>query len=160
MGGVGGLFYVLVRRWLPAPSIPRAFAFVILAFLITAGGPLDETNKDFFIFGPPILAVALFSLLYLPYGLATALLVNRFDRYVPPPFSSRDRHGCRSPANHGSHSFRRLSHGDVHQGHCLKAPIPVENSQLNKQTLRTESNTGNRSFHLLPWKETGLVNSL
>ena len=53
MGGVGGLFYVLVRRWLPAPSIPRAFAFVILAFLITAGGSLDETNKDFFIFGPP-----------------------------------------------------------------------------------------------------------
>ena len=88
MGGVGGLFYVLVRRWLPAPSIPRAFAFVILAFLITAGGPLDQTNKDFFIFGPPTLAVALFSLPYLPYGLDTALLVNRFDRYVPPPFSS------------------------------------------------------------------------
>jgi len=88
MGGVGDLFCVLVRRWLPASSIPRALAFVILAFLITAGGPLGETNKDFFIFGPPTRAVALFSLLYLPCGLATALLVNRFDRYVPPPFSS------------------------------------------------------------------------
>ena len=53
MCGAGGIFYVLVRRWLPALSIPRAFAFVILAFLTTAGGPLDETNKDFFIFGPP-----------------------------------------------------------------------------------------------------------
>ena len=53
MCGAGGIFYVLVRRWLPALSIPRAFAFVILAFLTTAGGPLDEANKDFFIFGPP-----------------------------------------------------------------------------------------------------------
>ena len=53
MCGVGGIFYVLVRRWLPALSISRAFAFVILAFLTTAGGPLDEPNKDFFIFGPP-----------------------------------------------------------------------------------------------------------
>ena len=88
MGGVGDLFYVLVRRWLPASSIPRALAFVILAFLITAGGPLGETNKDFFIFGPPTLAVVFFSLLYLPYGLDTALLVNRFDRYVPSPFCS------------------------------------------------------------------------
>ena len=137
MGGVGGLFSVLVGRWLPASSIPRALAFGIRAFLIMAGGSLGETNKDFFILGPPTRAVALFSLLYLPCVLATALLVNRFDRYVPPPFSSGVGTAAVSLLITGSCSFRCLSHGDVHQGHCLKAPIPVENNQLNNKTLRT-----------------------
>lgn len=88
IGGLGGLFYVLARRWLPAHFMARAVAFSILAFLVSGGVLLDENNTDFLLFGPASLAVGLFSLLYLPYGLATSSLVDRFDRYVPPPFSS------------------------------------------------------------------------
>ncbi len=88
MGAGGGLFYVLARRWLPAPFLPRAVVFAVLGFLITAAQTLDETNPDFLLFGPTSLAVALFAFLYFPYALGTAWLVNRFDRYIPPSMSS------------------------------------------------------------------------
>lgn len=89
IGGLGGLFYVLARRWLPAHRMARAVAFGILAFLVTGSVILDENSRDFRLFGPPSLALGLFSSLYIPYGLVTSALVDRFNRHLLPPFRSR-----------------------------------------------------------------------
>ncbi len=85
-GVVGGLVYVVVRRWLPGGGLLKGIAFglVLLCFFGTI--VLDPDNVDFILFTPR-LSVGLFALLFLLYGVVASLFVDRLDRYVPPLFT-------------------------------------------------------------------------
>ncbi|MSQ33730.1 MAG: hypothetical protein EXR60_04855 [Dehalococcoidia bacterium] len=85
-GVFGGLLYVAIRRWVPGKGLWKGLAFGLFLLLVFGGVLFDPDNKDFGLFGPPALAVALFALLFPLYGLLVSALAERFDRYVPPLF--------------------------------------------------------------------------
>ena len=86
-GLIGGLVYVIIRRWLPPGRLLKGvvFGLILLCFFGTA--VFDPDNVDFALFGPRQLSVALFALLFPLYGVVASLFVERFDRYVPPLFT-------------------------------------------------------------------------
>ena len=93
-GVIGGFVYVLIRRWLPGGKLMKGvtFGLVLLCFSGIDPEPLavplfDPDNVDFALFGPRQLAVGLFLLLFPLYGLVVSIIVERYDRYVPPLFT-------------------------------------------------------------------------
>ena len=62
-----------------------AFGVVLLCF----SGPIvfDLDSVDFALFGPRQLSVVLFALLFPLYGIVVSLIVERYERYVPPLFT-------------------------------------------------------------------------
>jgi hypothetical protein len=88
-GAAGGILYVLMRRWLPGGALARGLLFGAFLLVAFGGGSIDADNFDFRIFGPTGLAVALFGLLPFAYGVALALLVDRWDSYIPGFFRKR-----------------------------------------------------------------------
>ena len=88
-GIFGGLVYVLVRRWVPGSGVWKGLAFGGILFLLVGFDILDKDNVDFTLFGPPLLAVVLFALLFPLYGLLLSLTVERLNRTVPSLFYSR-----------------------------------------------------------------------
>ena len=92
-GVIGGLVYVMIRRWLPDRGLLKGvtFGLVLLCFSGIAPIPLapllDPDNVDLALFGPRQLAVGLFALLFLLYGVVASLVVEGYDRYVPPLFT-------------------------------------------------------------------------
>ncbi len=88
-GATAGVLYVLMRRWLPGGSVARGVlygAFLLVAF---GGGSIDADNVDFRVFRPAGLGIALFGLLPFAFGVSLALLVDRWDSYVPSFFRKR-----------------------------------------------------------------------
>ena len=94
-GIIGGLMYVVIRRWLPGYGLLKGLAFglVLLCFFGTI--VFDPDNIDFALFGPRELSVGLFALLFPLYGIVVSLVVERYDRYVPPFFNSFVDHRAR-----------------------------------------------------------------
>ena len=86
-GIIGGLAYILIRRWLPGGVLLKGvgFGLVLLCFFGTI--VFDSDNIDFALFGPRPLSVGLFALLFPLYGVVASFLVDRYDRYVPPLFT-------------------------------------------------------------------------
>ena len=86
-GVIGGLVYVVIRRWLPGGKLLKGvtFGLVLLCFFGTI--VFDANNVDFALFSPRELSVGLFALLFPLYGVVAYLVVERFDRYVPPLFT-------------------------------------------------------------------------
>ncbi len=84
LGGLAGLLFVAIRRWLPVPGPLKGLAFGALLLLGTGwlffSGGQDENFSDF---EPPLLGVALFASLYLVYGLGVGAVVERFHSYAP-----------------------------------------------------------------------------
>jgi hypothetical protein len=77
-GVMGGLAYLGLRRWLPLPAAWRGLTYGVVT-LVTVGQLLFDTNNaDFQIFEPIVLAIALFSALFLVNGFIVAPLVDRF----------------------------------------------------------------------------------
>lgn len=87
VGTFGGLFYVLTRRWVPGSGIWKGLAFGLMLFLVFGSFIIDDGNRDFRLFGPAALAVALFALLFPLYGLLVSPLADRLYRYVPSLFA-------------------------------------------------------------------------
>ena len=85
-GVVGGLIYVLVRRWLPGSGLLKGVAYGLVLLCWFGTLVFDPDNFDFALFGPKQLSVGLFALLFPLFGVAASLFVERFDRYVPPLF--------------------------------------------------------------------------
>jgi len=86
-GIIGGLVYVVIRRWLPGGGLLKgvAFGLVLLCFFGTI--VFEPDNVDFALFGPRQLSVGLFALLFPLYGVVVSFFVERYDRYVPSLFT-------------------------------------------------------------------------
>ena len=86
-GIIGGLLYVMIRRWLPGGGLLKGVAFGVV--LLCFSGPIvfDPDSVDFALFGPRQLSVVLFALLFPLYGIVVSLIVERYERYVPPLFT-------------------------------------------------------------------------
>ena len=82
-GVFGGLLYVVIRRWVPGTGWRKGLAFGVILFLLAGSGVIETDNVDFALFGPPVLSVSLFVLLFPLYGLVLSPIMERFDRYVP-----------------------------------------------------------------------------
>jgi hypothetical protein len=80
-----GLFYLLVRRWLPAPRMSRAACFGTLVLLLLAYpfyiGPLrNESVPEL-----QTLAIILFAVLFVIFGVVVVLVHAMLDRFIPRP---------------------------------------------------------------------------
>lgn len=87
-GIFGGLItagiYLVVRRYLPRnPLGGLAFGAGLLIVLGTIVDPLRSDNPDFDIVGPGWLAIAVFTLLALAYGLALVGWMARLSEWLP-----------------------------------------------------------------------------
>ena len=83
-GVVGGLLYVVVRRWLPRPAWLAGLTLGALLLVVFARlDPLSPHNRDFSILHPAWLAVVLVAVLFPLFGLTVAPLVERLERGYP-----------------------------------------------------------------------------
>lgn len=86
-GLVGGAVYVVIRRWLPGDGLLKGLAYGLVLTCLFGSVLFDPDNVDFVLFGPKQLTDALFALLFPLYGVVASLVIERLDRYVPPPFA-------------------------------------------------------------------------
>ncbi len=75
-GLLGGIFYLVIRRWIPDRL--RAIAMGALAAAVGGAIVIKPEGIDFTLLEPLPLAIALFVLLPALYGVATSLLTERF----------------------------------------------------------------------------------
>jgi hypothetical protein len=73
---LGGLLYVMLRRWLPETPRARALASSVLTLLIAGTLVVDGSNDDFGRVGIPWLNVLMFGLLVLLFGYLVAPLAE------------------------------------------------------------------------------------
>ena len=88
-GIMGGLLYLGLRRWLPAPPAWNGAAYGVFTLLTVGNVLFDPGNADFQIFEPALLVIALFSLLFFVNGLLLAGLMDRL--YPEPVYAHRPR---------------------------------------------------------------------
>jgi MFS family permease len=76
-GLLGGILFIVVRRWLPRSAAWRGLVFGL--FLLATAGTLviDPNNPDFTVLGPAWLNVAMYALLYLTFGMLIVPLAER-----------------------------------------------------------------------------------
>jgi len=83
-GLLGGIAYLVLRRWLPASARMAGVILGILALGLAPGiDALNPDNVDFEILKPDLLVVAMLVPLFLLYGMTVASLVERADRSWP-----------------------------------------------------------------------------
>jgi hypothetical protein len=82
-GIVGGLLYLIVRRWLPWSGIARGVAFGLFIVFVPGILVFNKDNPDLQIFEPVLPILAMFIVLVALYGIAVALLVDRL--HAAPP---------------------------------------------------------------------------
>ena len=83
--------FVVTRPWLPRRTVPRGLLFGV--FLLALAGPavIDARNADFVILGDRLLNVAMFSSLFIAFGLAASSAFAVLERRVPPAASFSPR---------------------------------------------------------------------
>lgn len=88
---VGAGAYTVVRPWLPRSALPRGL--VLGGFLLAFMGSIvvDPGNADFVILGDRVLNVAMFSSLFIAFGLVASGAVAFLERRVPPAFALSPR---------------------------------------------------------------------
>ena len=90
LGLIGGVGFMLLRRWLPGRAWQAGLVFGGLALVVFGPlDPLDPGNRDFAILRPVALAVVILIAVFLLYGVVLASLVARLDGAFPP--LARDR---------------------------------------------------------------------
>lgn len=75
-GALGGVFYLLVRGWLPGKY--RPFAYGLFGAAVGGSFVVHPDGIDFVVLSPRWLAIAMFVALPGLYGAATSLLAERF----------------------------------------------------------------------------------
>ena len=78
LGILGGIFYLIVRNWIPSRG--RVPAMVVYFALVGGNGIIHPGGRDFTQLSPLPLAVALFVAIPALYGLATPMMTERFLR--------------------------------------------------------------------------------
>ena len=83
--------FVVARPWLPRRTVARGLVFG--GFLLALAGPavVDAANADFVVLGDRLLNVAMFSALFIAFGLVASSAVSVLDRRVPPAASLSPR---------------------------------------------------------------------
>ena len=61
----------------------KGLTYGVLLFLIMGSVILDSDNRDFGLFGPRVLSVTLFGLLFPLYGALQSSIAERLNRHVP-----------------------------------------------------------------------------
>lgn len=89
-GMIGGIGYLLLRRWLPARPWLGGLIYGVALLGLAPLDALNPDNTDFAILGPTWLAVVLVACLFPLYGMTTASVVERLDR-TWPKMSTRPR---------------------------------------------------------------------
>ena len=85
VGVLGGLIYSGVRPWIAGAGKWRGVVFGV--FLLATGGSaiIEGDNKDFHLFGPPLLNIAMFASLFILFGAVVSLLFDWIARWLPAP---------------------------------------------------------------------------
>lgn len=78
LGLLAGPVYLGLRRWLPGATKWHGLTFGVLTMFTAGVQVFDESNADFQIFEPILLAIGLFMALHLVNGPILAYLVDRF----------------------------------------------------------------------------------
>ena len=84
-GAFGGMLYAAMRRRLAWAGRWRGLAFGSLVLVIFASPLIEGSNPDFAEFGIPIVNIALFSVLFLFFGILIAPVYDDLQRAVAPP---------------------------------------------------------------------------
>jgi len=101
VGVVGGLVYLVLRRWVADAGPSRGLVFGALILAMLGSTIVDGGNPDFHLFGTPALNVAMFASFFIVFGLLVAPIfdwVATVERALPPP--SLRRSGLPSLAGH------------------------------------------------------------
>lgn len=89
-GVVAAAVYLMIRRLLPEGRLGGvAFGMGLLIVLGTTMDPLRAKNPDFDLVGPGWLAVVIFTLLAVAYGVALAAISARLSSWLPLPSVQR-----------------------------------------------------------------------
>lgn len=81
-GIMGGVVYLGIRRWLPAPGAWKGAVYGVFTLLTVGHLLFDTANADFQIFEPVLLVIVLFAALFFLNGLIVRTLC---DRLHPEP---------------------------------------------------------------------------
>lgn len=87
-GFFGGLFYMLVRRWMPGTGLRKALVFSAF-LLVVGGGAVLDGNYEYFRYVSTWRSVGLFALLYPLFGLIASPLTERLGRGAQGPPDDR-----------------------------------------------------------------------
>ena len=77
---LGGLLYVVGRRWFPSRGLVKGLTFGLWLLMVLGWVVIDGDNVDFRLFVPSAVSVGMFASLYLCFGLVVAPIVERLDR--------------------------------------------------------------------------------
>jgi hypothetical protein len=83
--------FVVARPWLPRGTVARGLVFGAFLLALTGAAVVDKANADFVILGDRLLNVAMFSALFLAFGLVASSAIAVLDRRVPPAASLSPR---------------------------------------------------------------------
>jgi hypothetical protein len=88
---LGAGAFVLARPWLPRRTVARGLVFGAFLLAMTGAAVVDEGSPDFVILGDRALNVAMFSALFVAFGLVASSAVAVLERRVPPATSLSPR---------------------------------------------------------------------
>ena len=83
--------FVVLRPWLPRRTVPRGLVFGAFLLALTGAAVVDKANADFVILGDRLLNVAMFSALFVAFGLVASYAFAVLERRVPPAASLSPR---------------------------------------------------------------------
>jgi hypothetical protein len=76
--------YIVARPWLPRGVLARGLLFGGFVLVLMGTTAVDPRNSDFVILGDPLLSVAMFSALFVAFGVTASGAMTLLEERVPP----------------------------------------------------------------------------